>query len=235
MAAVRRFQVPDRPCQRPGCGRHIPAYKRRHARWCSRSCENKARRTAARLDVALEDYGGPGELLPEEHHSLAELHERAAPPQHWADIKAGHVDDDLLEFSDYHDVGVHEDQDDENGQSWNDAYRVEQAVQQIEGKYRELARPLLAQQKRNPGVRLPALVQLEAECEQTINAILRRHQRAQAFERAARLAPQRVATAHERQVEQAAARAFALDLGRGRFLGADPEPAGRATADIAIW
>ena len=40
--------VPERTCQRAGCGRPIPSVKRRDARWCSRSCESKARRAALR-------------------------------------------------------------------------------------------------------------------------------------------------------------------------------------------
>jgi hypothetical protein len=218
------------PVRRCGhCGEPLISQRRR-AKYCSREHKELAREARKRASGRLTRLHGNH---PFADASLAELHEHASAPQHWAE--AGPVDGDLPEFSDYHDVGVYEDQDDEDGQSWNVAYRVQQAVQQIEGEYRELARPLLAQQKRNPGVRLPALVQIEAECEQKINALLRKHQRAQALERAARLAPQRVATAHERELEQAAARAFAQDLGRGRFLRADPEPAGRDVYSAWLW
>jgi hypothetical protein len=145
--------------------------------------------------------------------------------------------EDLRDFSDYNDlIGLDDDPgDDASAAAWSDSYRVHSAVEKIEEHYRELARPLLAQQARNPGVRLPALVKLELECEEKVNEILRAHERAQALERAARRQPQQVATAHVRQLEQAAATAFARDLGRGRYLRAEPEPAGRDVRSTWIW
>jgi hypothetical protein len=103
--------MPDRICQRAGCGNLIRSSRRQDTRWCSRSCEGKARR-AARRKARFEDEHGPAdELLPVEDQSLAELHERASAPQHWADIDAGHVDDDLIEFSDeYDDDGLDDEQ-----------------------------------------------------------------------------------------------------------------------------
>jgi len=40
--------MPERYCERPGCGRPIPSRKRQDTRWCSRSCESKAHRLATK-------------------------------------------------------------------------------------------------------------------------------------------------------------------------------------------
>jgi hypothetical protein len=142
----------------------------------------------------------------------------------------------LAEFTDTYDLtGQDDDRDDASAAAWSDSYRVHTAVGKIEEHYRELARPLLAQQARNPGVRLRELVALEQECADKIDAILRAHERAQALERAARRQPQQVASAHERAIEAAAARSFARDLGKGRHLRAEPEPAGRDVRSAWSW
>lgn len=73
--------MPERTCQRAGCGRPIPSRKRQDARWCSRSCESKARRAAsrkARFEAANSDAA---ELLRAEAQTLAELHDKAGPPR----------------------------------------------------------------------------------------------------------------------------------------------------------
>ena len=125
--------------------------------------------------------------------------------------------------------------DDASAAAWSDSYRVHTAVEKIEKHYRELARPLLAQQARNPGVRLPGLVKLEIEAEQKVTAILKAHERAQALERAARRQPQQVATAHERAIARAALRSLAADLPGRRHRHAEPEPAGRDVRSTWAW
>lgn len=49
--------MPDRICQRPGCGRAIPSNKRKDARWCSRKCEGRARRAAEKKAAYEVEYG----------------------------------------------------------------------------------------------------------------------------------------------------------------------------------
>jgi hypothetical protein len=199
------------------------------------------------LEEAKANYSA---VHPETDLSLVELHERASAPQHWAE--AGRADEDLLEYSDYHDLAHldedHPYQDDEpdihaGGQRAPDPWQQRQeaeaklraAIDSINADFDRRAQKYLMQQKLNPGPMRPELAALLRERDSKVRDLTRAHQHAQALEWAARDQPWRIATAHERQVEQAAARAFALDLGKGRFLGADPEPAGRATADIAIW
>lgn len=74
--------MPERTCQRPGCGRAIPSRKRKDARWCSRSCESKARRAAARKVRFEAANPGAAELLGAEDRSLIDLYERARDDEH---------------------------------------------------------------------------------------------------------------------------------------------------------
>ena len=154
--------------------------------------------------------------------------------------------DDLREFSDYHDLigqddGIHAgshrmpDPWEARNAAFNEQAKVMAVIEQIEDHYRERAWPFIDQLRRNPGVRPPGLVRLEQECADKISTLEKTHQRAQALERAARAAPQRQVTAHERAAGQAASHAFARDLGHGRFLRADPEPAGRDVHHLANW
>lgn len=126
----------ERYCQRPGCGRPIPSLKRRDARWCSRSCEGKARRAARRKADFEAAHGVVAELLPVEDRSLAELHQNATPPQHRADIEAGHADDDLAEFSDEYD----EDQDDDEVPEWSGLDSVHYAPRDTWRRWRTFAK-----------------------------------------------------------------------------------------------
>jgi hypothetical protein len=108
----------ERPCQRPGCGNPIRSSRRRDTRWCSRSCEGKARRAANQKADFEDKYGAVAELLPVEDQSLAELYERARPPRHRADLDAGRMDHELSEFSEHDDDHL-DDEDDEVPQ-WAD-------------------------------------------------------------------------------------------------------------------
>jgi hypothetical protein len=244
--------MPERICQRPGCGRSIPSRKRRDARWCSRSCESKARRQAARRAAFEAANPDSAQLLGAESQSLTELHDHAGRPAHWAEIEAAVVDDDLIEHTDFHDVGVyeHEHQDDEAGivagdsapdpwQERNEWFAAEQAlsdaIDAVQKDFDRKARPFIEQQRRNQGIKLPQLAALERERHARIRHLEREHYLADAHRQAARDRPRRIATAHERQVERAAARALAMDLGRGRFLRDEPADVGRPTSDIAIW
>lgn len=125
---------------------------------------------------------------------------------------------------------------DEEETPWNEAMRLEQLVKKIRARYEAQARPLTAQQRRNHGVRLPALAQLDLECEREINAVLKAHSEAAAYARAARdiSSGRAQARAQERQRAQGNLTAFAQDLGRGRRLQA-PESAGRSVHDTWIW
>jgi len=214
------------------CGRPLPPGTRSNQRYCGRTHKRQARRQAKRAHELHEKL--VTRYPPYGDASLSELDARRREhrPDHWAHLEARRTDPDLAEYTDIHDVP----DDDPGDVAWSDQYRVQQAIERIEAEYRALARPLLAQQRRNPGVRLPALVQLELEAERKVSEIVKAHQRAMALERAARRHPATVATAHERALEQAAARSFARDRYGSRHAGrAEPEPAGRPTSGLADW
>lgn len=247
-----------RVCQRPGCGRPIGTRRRRDARWCSRSCESKARRQAARKATFEAANPGAAELLGAEDQSLAELQDRARVPAHWSDIEAGRVDPDLSLYSDAYDVGVYEndqddddqDEDDETGivvggsapdpfeernKAWAERQAFANAINAVQEDFDRKAGKYIEQQKRNAGTIRPELAALTRERDNRIAELTREHHLAQAYEWAAKDRPGRLVTAHERAVEQAAARSFAMDLGRGRFLRSDPADAGRDVHDAWIW
>jgi hypothetical protein len=206
------------------CGGPIPG-RRKDARFCSTSHRVMASRTRRRDRETHQSLVTRGLT----DQSLAELHAQARPPRHWRDQDA---DDDKDEFSDEYDVGR---LDEGTHDVFSEALRVQQAVEDVKAQYDARIQPLLAQQARNGGVRLLALVRLELERDAQVRELLHAHQKVQALEWAERDRPARVATAHERQLEAAASTAFARDLGRGRFLRDDSEPAGRPGADAFIW
>jgi hypothetical protein len=234
----RSCAAPDCECPLSGC-RHDGRVKPAQARFCCPACatrtrvaNHRKRRRRSRfarllgmseqlLDVTESDSGA----------SLTDLYDRAGAPRDRRDDPESYSDWGEIPGDD--DVGAPPDE--PGDVAWSEVYKAEQAIETIRQKYRELARPYLQQVKRNPGVRPAQLVALEIECQKKTDAILKARDRAQALERAARLAPRRLASAHERQMESAAARAFAIDLGRGRFLRDDRADVGRATEDIAIW
>jgi hypothetical protein len=218
--------------------------KRRDARWCTRSCESKARRQAARKAAFEAANPDAAELLRAESQSLAELHQRTGRSAHWDDIEAGRAGDDLANEIEL------EDQDDEVGivagdrapdpwEARDQAFAAQTALAEeidaINDDFNRRARPFLEQQRRNAGVIRPELAALTRARDSKISALTRTHQRAQALEWAAQDQPGRLVSAHERAVEHAAARSFATDHGRGRFLRDDPGQAGRDTMDIAVW
>jgi hypothetical protein len=63
------------------------------------------------MGIDLASYGRPASYSPVGDQTLAELHDRARPPQHWQDIEAGQVDPDLLEYTDEYDVARLDDDD----------------------------------------------------------------------------------------------------------------------------
>lgn len=222
-------------CEGPNCSRELPPGSRVDQQFCSQGCRLRAFRQRRRLDKLRSNSPETAKALADEM-SLTELaaRRRGHRPDHWADIEAGRVDPGLIEHTDHHDLVALAD-DDPGDLAWSDTYRVQQAVEKIENHYRKLARPLLAQQARNGGVRLPGLVKLEQECADKIDAIVKAHERAQALDRAARRQPATVATAHERQLEQAALRSLAADLPGRRHRHAEPEPAGRDVRSTWSW
>jgi hypothetical protein len=139
----------DRTCQRPGCGKLIRSSRRRDTRWCSRSCEGKARRAAERKTAFEAANPGAAELLSGEPQTLGELHERAGALAHRAGIDQDddeHLDDDYAA----QDKRIHEllGMGDEGTsaraprRSWLDVKRV---------------------YARNPGVELPAVIRERRE------------------------------------------------------------------------
>jgi len=221
--------MPERTCQRPGCGRPIPSRKRQDARWCSRACESKARRAAGRKAGFIAANPGAGELLHAEAQTLVSLHGNARAPRPWADIEAGRADPDeddaTVRERDHQgydeDAGIHA-----GGQLAPDPRRrrneafagqlaLMDAIERVHTDFDRRARPFIEQQRRNPGVVRPELAALLRERDSKIGEMTRAQQLAQALERAARDQPQRAATAHERHLEEAASRAFAMDLGTG--------------------
>lgn len=228
---------PVRRCEH--CGEPLLT-QRRGAKWCSREHKELAREARKRASDRVARL--------RKNHPFADA-ARFGEPDHWADMEAGRIDPELQEFSDFNNVSVYEDQDDgihavdhrapdpweERNAAFNEQTRLTAAIERIEAEYSERARPYIDQLRHNPGVRPTGPVRLEQECADKIAALEKPHQLAQALEWSAQSAPQRQVTAHERAVEQAAARAFGMDLGRGRFLRADPEPAGRDVHQKWIW
>lgn len=225
----------ERTCQRPGCGRAIPSRKRKDARWCSRSCESKARRAAARK----ARFEAAAELLPTE--SQVELHDRTGRPDHWDDLET--------EFSDEFDL-LHEAQDDEAGivaadtepDPWrerHDAWEARmahiEAVEAIQARYERVLAPYRETMRRNPSVKPVAVARLEQARDEEIRELTHAHQKVEALETAARMAPQRAVQAAERQLVQAALNAFGRDLMGGSRRYQPPEWTGRPTDDIAVW
>jgi hypothetical protein len=236
--------MPEKTCQRPGCGRQIPSRKRKDARWCSRSCESKARRAAARKVRFEAANPGSAELLGAEGQSLTDLYDGAGRPDHW--------DDPETKFSDEFDL-LHDDQDDEHQDdetgivggdgdpgynpdtAWAARQEFASAVERIQARYESQLRPYRDALRRNLGVKPVAMARIEAQRDAEIQELTRAHQLAEAYELAARDQPYRRASAHERAVEKAAARSFANDLGRGRHLRNDPADVGRATSDAFMF
>jgi hypothetical protein len=222
----------DRPCQRPGCDRQIPSFKRRHARWCSRSCENKARRSAARLGVELENYGVAEQLLPEEVHSLAELHGKSSPPHQYVSpdaeyvIEPDHLDDDktILDSVPGHDAAgeIRRHRADVTARLDNALEQFEHTIRvNYQGSY-ELAA------QRDPRIR--AIVDPFTKEFEAIDAAELRYMKADAMDQANR--PWNVEARRDRARGIQATTDFSKDLGRpSRLTGGAPEP-GRATDDL---
>jgi hypothetical protein len=124
-------------------------------------------------------------------------------------------------------------------QQRNDAWAARQefadAIRRIRADYEARLRPYRETMKRNPGVVLPELASLLRERDARVAELTREHHLAEAYRMAERDQPGRIASARERQDEQAAARAFATDLGKSRFLPAEPEPAGRDVRSAWRW
>jgi hypothetical protein len=234
-----------RMCEGPGCQRELPAAGRADQRYCSRACRLRAFRKR-RLKKKLRSY------YTETAKSLAELHQRASRPDHWADIEAGPADDELLEHTDYFDVGIYEDerQEDETGivagdtapdpwaernTAWAERQAHADAVEQIRARYAGLLQPYEQSMRRNIGVKPVVVARLEAQRDAEIQGLTRKHHLAQAYELADRNAPQRAVQAAERQFEQAALNAFGRDLPGGSRRYQPPEWTGRPTDDIAVW
>lgn len=148
---------------------------------------------------------------------------------------SGHSGTSLDDFYAIEDPGTwdNEDQDHEPGNSWDDMWKLHEAIDAVERRYERRMQPYLVQQRRNPGVRLPGLVALERERDEEISALVRAHERADELGRAKRDEPRRLNEAHERQTERHALQALDAQLpGRARRLLDFP---GRSTGDIWRW
>lgn len=225
-----------------GC-RHDGSRKPAQARFCSSTCRDRTKksnyRKRKRRGLLAARHPEAAQLLESTRsESLTELYERAGDPPDWTDLDDDHhLDDDHQDHLD-DDPGIYS-----GGQlapdPWQQSHEAEAnllaAIDVIKADFDRRAQKYLLQQKRNPGPMRPELAALLRERDSKISELTRAHQLAQALEWAARDRPWRVASAHERQVEQAAARSFAMDLRRGRFLRAEPESAGRDVHQTWIW
>jgi hypothetical protein len=152
---------------------------------------------------------------------------------------SGHPDASLDDFYAFGDPGTwdNEDQDHEDhepGNSWDDMWRVHEAIDAVERRYERRMKPYLSQQRRNPGVRLPGLVALERQRDQEIDAMIRAHELADELGRARRDEPRRLNEAHERQRERVALQALGNQL-PGRARRTQAPNIGRATRDVWRW
>lgn len=136
-------------------------------------------------------------------------------------------------------TGIYEDSAPDPGRESDERYRrnlaFSAAVAAIDAEYEARAQKYAQLQKRNPGPLRPELAALARERDRKVQELTRAHQHAEALEWAARDQPLNLVSAQERADGQAAARAFAADLGRGRYLPSGPGQAGRPTQVIAVW
>lgn len=165
--------MPDRPCQRPGCGNQIPSRKRQDARWCSRKCEGRATRAAKRMGIGLADYVKGVSYSPVEDRSLAELHGKAGPPS-WRD--------DPRNFSDYGDLPGDaelaaefddEHQGDERGQHFHEMVQADAAQRKPRWSWFDLRQ----RYNQNPGIELPSITRERTERYRTDQAAIQRRLR----------------------------------------------------------
>jgi hypothetical protein len=196
--------------------------QRKGAKYCSRDHKELARaarkRASDRLTTLRSRHPFPDEFDP------------SPPPESGREDRIGDQDDE---------AGIHAYDAPDPGREADERYRRTRAfyaaVAAIDAEFEARARPYAAQQKRNPGPLRPELATLARERDRKVQELTRAHQHAEALEWAARRQPLSLVSAHERADEQAAARAFAADLGRGRYLPSGPGQAGRPTEDIAVW
>lgn len=216
-------QYPDTPrIRRCGhCGDPLFS-QRKGARYCSRDHKEAARAARKRASDRLTTLRS--------RHPFPDEFDLSPPPESARADSIGDQDDE---------AGIHAYDAPDPGREADERYRRNRAfyaaVAAIDAEYEARARPYAAQQKRNPGPLRPELAALARERGRKVQELTRAHQHAEALEWAARRQPLNLVSAHERADEQAAARAFAADLGRGRFLRADAGQAGRPTEDIAVW
>ena len=216
-------------CDLDGC-QHDGSVKPAQARFCSKKCASRAKKSRYRrrkmLGMFRARHPEAEQLLGStDSMSLTELYDRARPPARRA------VDP---VYSD--ELDLPEDDGQVAGHAYlNDAGRAHREAEAIRARYEARIRPLLATQARNGGVRLPAIIRLEAERDAKIKALMNAHWKSEAIDRATRERPKYLASANERQLEAAALTAFANDLRRGQ-RGVSPAPtAGRPTEDVFLF
>ena len=194
------------------CGRSLDDY-RADAKWCSDAHRKRYARRENRKEAQRQKY-----LSGHPDVSLDELYARIDPAS-WH--KTG-------------DDAGQDDNDQGDGNSWSDMWRVHEAIGAVERRYERLMKPYAAQQRRNAGVRLPGLAALERERDQEIDAMIRAHELADELDRASRDEPRRINEAHERQMNREALQALGNAL-PGRARRYEAPNIGRATHDVWRW
>ena len=182
-----------RPCEY--CGKPIPS-RRKDARYCSTShrvMASRRRKRQAQIRESLVARGGQ-EFTDQRR------------PDHW--------DDPATEFSDEFDL-LHDHQDDDQGvysgdsapdpweqrnEAWAERMAHTEAVERVEARYERRLAPYRDSMKRNLGVKPTAMARLEQARDAEIRELTRSRDKAEALERAARMAPQRAVQAAERQL-----------------------------------
>jgi hypothetical protein len=190
------------------CGAALDS-RRNDAKWCSDAHRKRYARRESRKEAQRQKY------------------------------LSGHPDVPLDDFYALLEPGTwdNEDQDHEPGNSWDDMWKLQEAIDAVEGRYERLMKPYAAQQRRNAGVRLSGLVALERERDREIDAMIRAHELADELGRASRDEPRRINEAHERQREGVALQALGnARPSRARYEGRTQTPnIGRATRDVWRW
>jgi hypothetical protein len=184
--------------------------QRADSQYCTRTCKQKARAKRRRRDARVDRY-------------------RTAYPDA-ADTWDGPGHD----YAQGDNAGLPDDNEADNEpDTFSHLLRLHEAEQDIRARYERLMKPYLAQQRRNPGVRLPEIVALERERDRELAGLANTGDE---LDQASRREPQRINETRERQKNRAALQALGNDRygsrpGRLR----QPEFHGRSTTEIWRW
>jgi hypothetical protein len=211
------------PVRRCGyCGQPLLS-QRRGAKFCSREHKELARQRRQRAGERLTTLRG--------RHPFADLPEFSDELDLIGQDDEDHQDDEYGIVSNDSSADSWQ----ERNELWAARQEFADAIEAVNADFKRRAAKYLGQQRRNAGTKLPELAGLERERDARIAELTRVHHLAEAYAMAERDRPGRIASARERAAGQAAARSFAADLGRGHFLRAEPEPAGRDVHSAWRW